>query len=235
MVVVDKLTKKTHFILVKTTYKAINIAKIYMKEVAKLHGVPKVIVLDRDINFTSNFWKGLFKGFGTNLNLSTMYHLMSYGKIERTNKIIEDMLIMYVMDQPSKWGDYSHLVGISYNNGYQASLKMSPFEALYGKKSSMSVSWDNPTDRVIIVPDLLKEMEERMENIKQNLKDAQDMQKIYANKDGVFRYFKVGEQFFLKVKEKKSSLRLGSCPKSVARYCGHFEIIEKIRLVAHML
>ena len=74
MVVVDKLTKATHFILVKTAHKATNIADIYMKEVARLHGVPKAIVSDRDPKFTSNFWKGLFKEFGTNLNLSTTYH-----------------------------------------------------------------------------------------------------------------------------------------------------------------
>jgi transposase InsO family protein len=110
MVVVDKLTKATHFISVKTTHKVDNIANIYMKEVARLHGVPKAIVSDRDPKFTSNFWKGLFKGFGTNLNLSTTYHPESHGKIERTNKIIEDMLRMYVMDQPSKWEDYIHLV-----------------------------------------------------------------------------------------------------------------------------
>jgi hypothetical protein len=80
MVVVDKLSKATHFIPVKTTHKATNIAKIYMKEVAKLHGVPKEIVSDRDPKFTSNFWKGLFKDFGTNLNLSTTYHPESDGK-----------------------------------------------------------------------------------------------------------------------------------------------------------
>ena len=99
-----------------------------MKEVVKLHGVPKAIVSDRDPMFTSNFWKGLFKGFGTHLNLSTTYHLESDGKTKRTNKIIEDMLRMYVMDQPSKWEDYIHLVEFAYNNGYQVSLKMSPFE-----------------------------------------------------------------------------------------------------------
>jgi hypothetical protein len=74
MVVVDKLTKATHFISVKTTRKATNIAEIYMKEFIILHGVPKAIVLDRNSKFTSKFWKGLFKGFGTNLNLSLMYH-----------------------------------------------------------------------------------------------------------------------------------------------------------------
>jgi hypothetical protein len=109
-VVVDKLTKASHFIPVKTTHKATNIVEIYMREVVRLHGVPKAIVLDMDPNFTSIFWKGLFKGFGTNLNLSTTYHPESDGKMERTNRIIEDMLRMYVMDHPSKWEDYIHLV-----------------------------------------------------------------------------------------------------------------------------
>jgi transposase InsO family protein len=115
-----------------------------MKEVARLHGIPKAIVSDRDPKFTSNFWKGLFKGFGTNLNFNTTYHPQTDGKIERVNQVIEDMLQMYVMDKPSKWEDYLYLVEFSYNNGYHASLKMSPFESLYGRKCNTLVSWDNP-------------------------------------------------------------------------------------------
>jgi hypothetical protein len=80
MVVVDKFTKETHFISVKTTQKETNIAYIYMKEAARLHGVPKAIVLDKDQKFTYNFLKGLFKGYGTNLNISTTYHLKLDGK-----------------------------------------------------------------------------------------------------------------------------------------------------------
>jgi hypothetical protein len=74
-----------------------------------------------------------------------------------------------------------------------------------------------------------------MAKIKQNLKVAQDRQKSYANKNRVFRYFKVGEHVFLKVKAKKSSLRLKNCPKLAARYCVPFEILEKIGPVACML
>ena len=80
MVVVDKLTKATHFIPVKTTHKATNIANIYMKEVARLHGISKAIVSDRDSKFTSNFWKGLFEGFGTSLIMITTYHLRQMDK-----------------------------------------------------------------------------------------------------------------------------------------------------------
>jgi hypothetical protein len=60
MVVVDKLTKVAHFILVKRTHKAVSIADFYMREIAQLHGIPKTIVSDRDPKFTSKFWKGLF-------------------------------------------------------------------------------------------------------------------------------------------------------------------------------
>jgi hypothetical protein len=134
MVVVDKLTKAAHFIPLKTTHRAADVADIFLKEVARLHGIPKTIVFDRDPKFTLNFWKGQFKGFKTNLNFSTTYHSESDGQTERVNRVIEDMLGMYVMDKPSRWEDYLHLVEFSYNNGYHASLKMSPFEALYGRK-----------------------------------------------------------------------------------------------------
>jgi transposase InsO family protein len=101
-----------------------------MKEIARLHGIPRTIVSDRDTKFSSNFQRGLFKGFGTNINFSITYHPQKYGKTKRVNRIIEDMLRMYAMDKPFKWEDYLHLVEFSYNNGYQDSLRMSPFESL---------------------------------------------------------------------------------------------------------
>jgi hypothetical protein len=119
---------------VKSIYKATNIVEIYMREIAKLHGVPKTIMSDRDFDFTSKFWKWLSKRFRKNMNFSTTYHPETDGKTKRVNWVIEYMLRMYVMDNPSKWEDYLHLVYFSYNNGYQSSLKIIPFEALYGRK-----------------------------------------------------------------------------------------------------
>jgi hypothetical protein len=74
MVVVDKLTKTAHFVPIKMTHTKTNIAEIYMREIARLHGIPKAIVSERDTKFTSNLWRGLFKEFGTNVNFSTTYH-----------------------------------------------------------------------------------------------------------------------------------------------------------------
>ena len=90
-----------------------------MKEVLRLHGLPKEIVLDQYIKFTSNNWKGLFEELGTQLNFSIKYHPQIYGQTERVNQVLEDMLRMYVIDEPSKWEDYLHLVEFAYNNGHQ--------------------------------------------------------------------------------------------------------------------
>jgi hypothetical protein len=235
MVVVDKLTKYAHFMPLKTTHKAVDVVDILIKEVARLHEIPKTIVSDRDPKFTLNLWKGLFKGFGTNLNFSIAYHPESDGKTERVNRVIEDILRMYVMDKPSRWEDYLHLVEFAYNNGYHASLKMSPFEALYGRKCNTPVSWDNRDDRAVVGPELRKEMEDQMIKIKKNLKASQDRQKSFADKNKTQREFKVGDHVFLKVKANRSSLKLGSCTKLAARFCGPFEILERIGLVAYMV
>ena len=83
MVVVDKLSKVAHFILVKTTYKATNIVDIFVKQIFWLHGIPKVIISDRDPKFTGNFWRSLFKGLITTLNFSTAFHPQTNGRTER--------------------------------------------------------------------------------------------------------------------------------------------------------
>ena len=77
MVVVEKLSKATHFIPIKSTYKVVNVADILLKEVFMLHGMPKVIVSDRDAKLTSNFWKVLFKGLDTQLIFCTIYDLQT--------------------------------------------------------------------------------------------------------------------------------------------------------------
>ena len=79
MVVIDKLSKLAHFIPIKYTFKAINIDEIFMKENFRLHGIPKMVISDRNVKLTSTFWKELFAGLNTNLNFSTSYHLQTDG------------------------------------------------------------------------------------------------------------------------------------------------------------
>jgi hypothetical protein len=235
MVVVDKLSKSSHFVPIKSTCKAIDIANIFMKEIFRLHGMPKEIVSDRDTKFTSRFWKSLMDGFKTNMLFSTTYHPQNDGKIERVNQIVEDMLRMHVMHQPKKWEDYLPLVEFAYNNSYQESLKMSPFESLYGRQWKIPIRWSNRVDRITIGPNMLKEMEQQVIQIRKNLKIAQDRKKRYVDKKRTPREFKTGDHVYLRVRPRKSSLRMGACAKLAPRYCGPFEVLDRLGPVAYRL
>ena len=152
-----------------------------MKEIFRLHGVPKVIISDRDINFTGNFWMDMFKGLGTQLNFISVYHPQADGKTVRVNNILEDMLRMYVMDKYGKWEDHLRLVEFAYNNNFQVSTRMSPFEILYGSKCNTPIYWSSLIDGLMIGLELLKDMELIVKQVQKNLKASQYKKKSYVN------------------------------------------------------
>jgi len=165
MVVVDKLSKAAHFIPVQSTYRAVQIAHIFMQNVFRLHGLPKTIISDRDVKFTSAFWRALFAELGTQLNFSTAYHPQTDGQTERVNQMVEDMLRACVMQKPTQWEDYLHLVEFTYNNGYHTSIQMSPFEVLYGRKCRTPSNWSGPEDKLKLGPEMLQEMEDMVKKV----------------------------------------------------------------------
>ena len=132
MVVVEILTKVAHFIPVKPTYLASDVAQVFIRDVVILHVFMKNIVSDRDAKFTSKFWKYLFVVLGVNMAFITTYRLQTNGQTEKVNEILEDVLRMYLVHQQRRWAEYLQLVEFTYNNIYQESLRMSLFEALYG-------------------------------------------------------------------------------------------------------
>jgi hypothetical protein len=102
-VIVDRLTKVAHFILVKATYSGAKLAELYMSRIVCLHGVPKKIVSNRGSQFTSKFWEKLHESMDTKLNFSSAYHPQTDGQTERTNQILEDMLRAYALKYGKSW------------------------------------------------------------------------------------------------------------------------------------
>ena len=154
-VIVDRLSKVTHFLPVKTTYQSSQLAELYIARIVSLHGVPKNIVSDRGTQFTSRFWKKVQEGLGPRLDFSTAYHPQTDGQTERVNQILEDMLRACVLEYGSKWEDCLPFAEFSYNNSYQASLQMAPFEFMYGRKCRTPLNWSEVGESQIFGPDIL--------------------------------------------------------------------------------
>jgi hypothetical protein len=131
-VIIDRLMKIDHFLPVKTKYTMVAYAELYIARILSLHRVPKTIVSDRGPQFVSKFWEQLHKSLGTKLLHSSAYHPQTSEQTERVNQILEDMLWACVLEFSHKWDDCLPLADFSYNNSYQESIKMAPFEALYG-------------------------------------------------------------------------------------------------------
>jgi hypothetical protein len=91
-VIMDQLTKTSHFLLVKTDHPVVVYAQLYIAHILNLHGVPKTMVLDRGTQFVSKIWEELHKSLGTKLLHSSAYHPQASGQTESVNQIFEDML-----------------------------------------------------------------------------------------------------------------------------------------------
>jgi hypothetical protein len=133
-VIVDRLTKSTHFIPVNSKYRVEKYAKIYIARVICLYGVLKMIISNQGSQFVTHFWEQLHAFLGTHLIHNSAYHPQTDGQTERANQILEDMLRARVMEYQGSWDKNLLWAEFSYNNSYQESLKMAPFEVLYGRQ-----------------------------------------------------------------------------------------------------
>ena len=143
----------------------------------RLHGVPVSIVSDRDPRFTSRFWPSLQTDLGTRLHFSTAFHPQMDGQSERTIQTLEDMLRACVMEFKGSWDTHLALMEFAYNNSYQTSIEMAPFEALYGRKCRTPVCWDEVGERRLVGPELVQITSEKVKVVRDNLKIARDRQK----------------------------------------------------------
>ncbi|GJT88569.1 putative reverse transcriptase domain-containing protein [Tanacetum coccineum] len=210
LVIVDNLTKSTHFLPMRENDPMEKLMKLYMKEVVTRHGVPVSIISDRDGRFTSLFWQALHKALGTRLDMSTAYHPETDGQSERTIQTLEDMLRACV-------------------------IKAAPFEALYGRKCRSPVCWAEVRDAQLIGPAIIHETTEKFVQIKRRIQAARDRQKSYANIRRKPMVFQVGDKVMLKVSPWKGVVHFGKRGKLNPRYVGPFKVIERVGTVAYKL
>ncbi|KAA3484549.1 DNA/RNA polymerases superfamily protein [Gossypium australe] len=173
-VVVDLLIESAHFILVRIDYSPDRSAKLYIAEIVRLHGVPRseiyIAILEE-----------IARSSGYEVKFSTAFHPQTDGQSERVIQILEDMLRCCVLEFEGNWEKILPLVEFAYNNSFQSSIKMAPYEALYGGKCRTPLYWTELSEKKSHRVNLTRETEEKVKAIRDNLKAASDRQKSYAD------------------------------------------------------
>ncbi|MCO5604018.1 hypothetical protein L7F22_058175 [Adiantum nelumboides] len=130
--IIDRFSKQAHFIPVKKTIKPDHLARLFVAQIFRLHGMPETIVSDRDPRFTSLFWKAIWENIGTRLQFSSSFHPQTDGQSEIANSVVLDLLKSYISDEKTQWERYLPLVEFAYNNTIHSSTGKAPFEIVEG-------------------------------------------------------------------------------------------------------
>jgi hypothetical protein len=233
-VYVERLTKLKHFAASRTTDGASELAALFAHNVVRLHGVPEVMVSDRDPRFTAHFYKELARLMGTQLSMSTARHPQSDGQSEVEIKSLVTALRAFCNAHQDDWDDYLDMLELGFNSAQQASTKCSPHELVYGvaPRLPIDVALDTLTPRVPAAVDRAARMKQAFDYARGCLADAQQRQARNADRHRRELKLAVGDQVLLTT----DGLQLRDFGnKLCSRYVGPFPVTKMINANAFEL
>jgi transposase InsO family protein len=236
LVVVDLFSKYAHFIALKHPYTALSVAKIFMTQIYRLHGLPTALVSDRDKIFTSQLWRELFRLAGVELRMSSAYHPQSDGQTERVNQCMETFLRCFANAIPTKWYDWLHLAEFWYNTSWHSALQQSPFYVLYGQSPRQLGLDASAACSVVSLDEWLQHRSTVQALIHQHLARAKNRMKMQADKNRTERTFNIGDWVYVKLQPYvQTSVAPRANQKLAYRFFGPYKIVSKIGTVAYKL
>ena len=225
-----------HFLSCNQTYDASKIAKLFMDEIVRLHGLPKTIVSDRDVKFTSYFWKTLWHLLGTKLKFSTAYHPQTDGQTEVVNRSLGNLLRCLIGENVKNWDLLLPKAEFAYNNSVNRTTGKSPFEIVHGYQPN------RPLDLIPLpvharVSEPAEHFAQHVRNLHkkiiQKIKISNDAYKKQADSRKRLKEFSVGD--FVMIKLRPERFPPGAIKKLHSRSTGPYKIIEKIGPNAYVL
>ena len=235
-VFVDKLTKMVHFAGTNKEVTAMEYARIFVDTVFRLHGLPEVIISDRDPRFTGKFWRALFDLLGTDLRFSTAFHPQTDGQSERMIQTLENFLRPYVKAHPQTWSQSLMLAEFAANNAVNVATGYSPFYLNTGDHPlvpSALMHGGGVSSGVEAVQTMVDRMKTALEEAQANLSVAQTRAQAYVNKSRREETYEVGDEVVLTTRHIPVSQHLPA--KLRRRWVGPFKIAKVISPVAYGL
>ena len=232
VVVVDRLTKMTHFIPCTTKVTTQQLAQLFLTNIFRLHGIPEEIISDRDRRFTSHFWRELCLLLGTQQNMSTPYHPQTDGQTERMNRVLEEMLRHFVSPHQNDWNIYLPTCEFAINNAIQESTGYSPFYLTYGYHPITPATALVPST-VPAAQTLHQQLCTDLQQAKLHLEAAQNRQKYYHDTTRRVVEYLEGDRVLLSTQN--VGLYCTGSPKLLPRYIGPFKILKRVGELAYKL
>jgi transposase InsO family protein len=227
LVVVDKFSKQGHFIATQKTVNAEKTARLLLQHVVKHHSLPRAIVSDRDPRFTSDMWKELWQGTGTELRMSSSYHPQTDGQTERLNRVLETGLRLYCNASRTDWDECLHLVEAFYNSSVHESTGKTPFEM-------NGTVWTDAATLALQSPVMTQVHNQKAEDVLSQLRlvwtearrammRSQEKQKKYADEKRREEQYEVGDLVMLSLRH------LGKTKGKLSdRFVGPFPVKELV-------
>ena len=245
--IIDRFSKQAHFLPVKKTIKAKNMAAMFISQIFKYHGLPSSIVSDRDPRMTSLFWRGMFENLGTKLNFSSAYHPETDGQSEIANSIVLDLLKNYVGEvaQANQWEKYLPLVEYAYNNTIHSVTGKTPFEVIEGRPRLPLIL--KPHSKIFAADEEVRDIRVAFDKIKESIHLAQQKYKRAADKKRKPLEFKDDDWVLLRFSKARLRNTTGKnwkgehtghqkyYMKLAKRYYGPFQILSRINETAYKL
>ncbi|KAI5652974.1 hypothetical protein M9H77_30161 [Catharanthus roseus] len=236
IVVVDRFSKYATFIPAPTDCTAEETARLFLKNVVKLWGVPSNIVSDRDPRFTGRFWTELFKLLGSDLNFPTSFHPQSDGQTERINALLELYLRHYVSANQRDWAKLLDVAQFSYNLQRSEATNRSPFEVIMGQQPTtpltLATSYEGKSPSAF---KFAKSWHEQTELARAYLNKASKRMKKWADKRRRPLEFQEGDLVMVKLLPQQFKSFRKVHKGLIRRYEGPFPVLKRVGKVSYKL
>lgn len=229
LVLVDRMTKRAHFIPTRKTLNAEGVARLFVQEIYRLHGVPKIITTDRDIRFVNDFWKAINHILGVELQFSTARNPATDGQSERTIQTVRTMLRTYCQQDAVQWDLYLPLFEFAYNASYHKSIKTQPFKIDLGYlPAHPTFNYYDPDSQLTASSEqMAREMEATLTLAKDNLIQAQHGQEVQHNRHRDESTFKRGDWVLVR-REAFTTNDDGPYAKLQPLFVGPFKLVKQL-------
>ncbi|MCO5580805.1 hypothetical protein L7F22_034676 [Adiantum nelumboides] len=229
---IDRFSKQAHFVPVKKTDKPNHLARLFVAQIFRLHGMPETIVSDSDPRFTSLFLKAIWANIGTRLQFSSSFHPQTDGQSEIANSVVLDLLKSYISDQKTQWERCLPLVEFAYNNTIHSSTGKAPFEIVKGVRKVPPFL--STKDKILKANEYTRDLDTDFAKVRETLQKSQERQKKAA--DHHRRDSKLKENDWVLLRFDKARLRQKKGKEELSmRYYGPFQITEQINDISFRL